>query len=41
MYVDDYTRDYGEIGRKAIHQFLGDAQRAGYVDKKVNVTFVD
>jgi len=40
MYVNDYTRDYGETGREAIRRFLGDAHRAGYVDNDVNVTFV-
>jgi 1,4-dihydroxy-6-naphthoate synthase len=40
MYVNDYTRDYGETGREAIRRFLGDAHRAGYIDKKINVTFV-
>jgi 1,4-dihydroxy-6-naphthoate synthase len=40
MYVNDYTRDYGETGRAAIRRFLGDAHRAGYVDNDVNVTFV-
>jgi 1,4-dihydroxy-6-naphthoate synthase len=41
MYVNDYTRDYGEIGRKAIRRFLSDAHRAGYIDKQINVTFVE
>ena len=40
MYVNDYTRDYGETGREAIRRFLGDAHRAGYIDNDVNVTFV-
>ena len=22
MYVNDYTRDYGDMGRRAIHEFL-------------------
>jgi 5,8-dihydroxy-2-naphthoate synthase len=41
MYVNDYTRDYGETGRQAIRRFLGDAHRAGYIDKEINVTFVE
>jgi 1,4-dihydroxy-6-naphthoate synthase len=41
MYVNDYTRDYGETGRQAIRLFLGDAHRAGYIDKQIDVTFVD
>ena len=39
MYVNDYTRDYGEAGRAAIRKFLGDAQRAGYVTKSVELEF--
>jgi 1,4-dihydroxy-6-naphthoate synthase len=41
MYVNDYTRDYGETGREAIRRFLGDAHRAGYIDKQINVMFVE
>ena len=41
MYVNDYTRDYGETGREAIRRFLGDAHRAGYMDNQINVTFVE
>jgi 1,4-dihydroxy-6-naphthoate synthase len=41
MYVNDYTRDYGETGREAIRRFLGDAHRAGYIDNDVNVTFAE
>src|SRR5438270_8489733 len=33
MYVNDFTRDYGNIGRAAIREFLGQARKAGYVDK--------
>src|SRR5204863_3110236 len=29
MYVNDYTRDYGEIGRKAVREFLQAAHRRG------------
>ena len=32
MYVNDFTRDYGETGRAAIRQFLGEARAAGYID---------
>jgi 1,4-dihydroxy-6-naphthoate synthase len=39
MYVNDYTRDYGETGRAAIRKFLGDAQRAGYVTNSVELEF--
>jgi 1,4-dihydroxy-6-naphthoate synthase len=41
MYVNDYTRDYGENGRMAIRKFLGEAHEAGYIDKPIEVTFVD
>jgi 1,4-dihydroxy-6-naphthoate synthase len=41
MYVNDYTRDYGENGRAAIRQFLGDAHEAGYIDNRIEVTFVE
>jgi 1,4-dihydroxy-6-naphthoate synthase len=40
MYVDDYTRDYGENGRAAIRRFLSDAHQAGYIDHSPEVTFV-
>jgi 1,4-dihydroxy-6-naphthoate synthase len=41
MYVNDYTRDYGETGRKAIRRFLGDAHQAGYIDKDIEITFAE
>ena len=40
-YVNDFTRDYGETGRTAIRKFLGDAKRAGYIDKLADVEFVE
>src|SRR5213080_3414368 len=30
MYVNDYTLDYGETGRRAIRRFLSDATKRGY-----------
>jgi 1,4-dihydroxy-6-naphthoate synthase len=39
MYVNDYTRDYGERGREAIRRFLGDARAAGYIRPDVAVEF--
>src|SRR6266851_5207055 len=39
MYVNDYTRDYGEKGRAAIREFLGAARRAGYINRDVEVEF--
>ena len=40
MYVNGFTRDYGETGRAAIHKFLGDACRAGYIDEEIELEFV-
>jgi 1,4-dihydroxy-6-naphthoate synthase len=40
MYVNDFTRDYGEIGRAAIRKFLGDARDNGYIDASIEVEFV-
>ena len=40
MYVNDFTRDYGETGRAAIREFLGQASKAGYVHKDVELEFV-
>jgi 1,4-dihydroxy-6-naphthoate synthase len=41
MYVNEYTRDYGENGRAAIRKFLGDAHNAGYIANPIEVTFVE
>ena len=41
MYVNDFTRDYGESGRAAIRRFLGDAQSAGYIGKTAKIEFVE
>ena len=40
MYVNDFTRDYGEKGRAAIRRFLGDASNAGYINKAAEIEFV-
>jgi 1,4-dihydroxy-6-naphthoate synthase len=40
MYVNDYTRDYGETGRAAIGEFLGRAEAQGYLPRKVELEFV-
>ena len=40
MYVNDYTRDYGETGRTAIREFLGRASKAGFIEKHVELEFV-
>jgi 1,4-dihydroxy-6-naphthoate synthase len=41
MYVNDFTRDYGESGRAAIRRFLGDAREAGYIDKSAEIEFAE
>jgi 1,4-dihydroxy-6-naphthoate synthase len=41
MYVNDYTRDYGETGRRAIREFLGRAADRGYVEKAPAIEFVE
>src|SRR6478672_4263638 len=33
MYVNDYTRDYGEVGRRAVREFLEVAHRRGYLER--------
>ena len=41
MYVNEFTRDYGEIGRAAIHKFLTDAHEKGYIDVPIELEFVE
>jgi len=41
MYVNDFTRDYGEAGRKAVRQFLEAAHERGYIEKKPVVEFAE
>jgi 1,4-dihydroxy-6-naphthoate synthase len=41
MYVNEFTRDYGDVGRAAIRKFLGEAQRARYVDNQFEIEFVE
>jgi 1,4-dihydroxy-6-naphthoate synthase len=41
MYVNEFTRDYGETGRAAIRKFLTDAHNKGYIDVPVEVEFVE
>ena len=40
MYVNDYTRDYGDTGRAAIREFLARADRGGYLERAVELEFV-
>ncbi len=41
MYVNEFTRDYGEIGRSAIRKFLAEAHDNGYVDAPIELEFVE
>ncbi|MBO0695619.1 MAG: ABC transporter substrate-binding protein, partial [Verrucomicrobia bacterium] len=41
MYVNEFTRDYGEVGRAAIRKFLAEANNKGYIAGKVAVEFVE
>ena len=41
MYVNDWTLDYGDRGRKAVRLFLERGVEAGLVTKPVTVEFVD
>jgi 1,4-dihydroxy-6-naphthoate synthase len=41
MYVNDFTRDYGDTGREAIQEFLKRARDSGYIDKEPTVEFVE
>ena len=40
MYVNDFTLDYGDVGRRAIREFLGRAHAAGLVRAPVELEFV-
>ena len=41
MYVNDFTRDYGAIGRAAISKFLTDAHDKGYIGVPLELEFVE
>src|SRR5438093_4244254 len=41
MYVNEFTRDYGEIGRAAISKFLTDAHDKGYIGVPIELEFVE
>jgi 1,4-dihydroxy-6-naphthoate synthase len=41
MYVNDYTLDYGDTGRKAIRQFLGYGKERGILPAVVELEFVE
>ena len=40
MYVNEFTRDYGEIGRAAIQRLLTNAHEKGYIHVPIDVEFV-
>ena len=41
MYVNEFTRDYGQVGRTAIRRFLDDAHAAAYIKNRVEVEFAE
>jgi 1,4-dihydroxy-6-naphthoate synthase len=41
MYVNEFTRDYGEVGRDAIQRFLAEAHNKGYINAPMEVEFVE
>src|SRR5438034_3273789 len=41
MYVNEFTRDYGETGRAAIRKFLTDAYEKAYIGVQVELEFVE
>lgn len=40
MYVNEFTRDYSDIGRAAIRKFLNEAHNKGYIDTPIELEFV-
>src|SRR5213596_2354527 len=41
MYVNEFTRDYGETGRAAIRKFLAEAGDKGFIKVPINLEFVE
>jgi len=41
MYVNEWTRGYGEPGRRAVRTFLDEAYSMGLIPEKVEVSFLD
>ena len=39
MYVNEFTRDYGEVGQAAIRKFLSEALAAAYLNKPIELEF--
>jgi 1,4-dihydroxy-6-naphthoate synthase len=40
MYVNDFTLDYGDVGRRAIREFLSRAHNAALIPDPVELEFV-
>jgi len=41
MYVNDWTLDYGAVGRKAVQRLLDDGAKAGIIPAVGDIDFVD
>lgn len=41
MYVNEWTRDYGEVGRKAVRELLARGHEVGIIDRTVAPDFVE
>jgi len=41
MYVNEFTRDYGETGRAAIRKFLAEAGHKRFINVPINLEFVE
>jgi 1,4-dihydroxy-6-naphthoate synthase len=41
MYVNEFTRDYGELGRAGVRKFLTEARDKGYIDVPIELEFVE
>ena len=41
MYVNDWTRSYGEAGRRAVQLLLDRGHEAGFLPERVVAEFID
>jgi 1,4-dihydroxy-6-naphthoate synthase len=41
MYVNEFTRDYGDVGRAAVRNFLAEAYDKGYIEVPIELEFVE
>ena len=41
MYVNEFTRDYGSVGRDAIRKFLKEARKGGHIGVPIEIEFVE